>query len=735
MLAAAFVARPGGLDPEVAQPGDDVLPPGALPRRGVERSAFGVVGHPTEIRPPREEVFRGAALCARAGVPKGLRYRSGIGSIAKELFQAAEHPKRRGLPGRIDGGTAVDEEPGDVPAGVPDGVVERRADGATWRVEIGPAVDERGGHFQVIVAGRPVQRGLGGIPARVVVGIGARVDEKADRFRGARVVAGPIGCGVQRRLPSALKPFAADHSCGGQLGSCGDEAAQRLDVTTMDGRDQLRSDGVAVGQCQRGARTANCFRRHHLEAYVTALAALQRSDGPQDATRRDAIEVRLVGPDLRLKLAEEGSSPLNIVEFEVDGDVVGVIDRMANLDCPHTSFCSKVLESLKGVEPGREVLHRVFDMNGSHVTMMMGRKIGHHPRLLGFSYAVAVSEQIARRCRDYEGNERALRMALLEDIRRRVPVRAHVWALIDPETEVATAPLATVPDPLMAQLPGIVRRRYLTTVNRWDHMEAPVASLLQATDGDPSESLLHREVLGPSGVGDIASVVFRDRFGIWGFLDLWRFTDDDPFTDAELSILAEDVSTITLALRLCQARSFDEPAPSPERTGPAVLFLSPELKVLGQTPETDRYLRALLPPDVDRMPVPAGAYNVAAALLAHEAGIYAHPPVARVSMEVGLWLTFSAARVNSHLPADQRDIAVTIEVTSPSERRNLYARSHGLTARETELLERLALGADTRNLAHDLRLSEHTIQDHLKSIFAKTNTRNRRTLLSRIVGH
>jgi hypothetical protein len=131
-----------------------------------------------------------------------------------------------------------------------------------------------------------------------------------------------------------------------------------------------------------------------------------------------------------------------------------------------------------------------------------------------------VTEQVARRCRDYDSDERSLRIALVEDLRRRVPFRAHVWALIDPESEVATAPLATVPDPLMAQLPGIVRRRYLTTVNRWDRMDAPVASLYQATDADPAKSLLYREVLGPAGIGDIASIVFRDRFGIWAFLDL-----------------------------------------------------------------------------------------------------------------------------------------------------------------------------------------------------------------------
>ena len=345
-----------------------------------------------------------------------------------------------------------------------------------------------------------------------------------------------------------------------------------------------------------------------------------------------------------------------------------------------------------------------------------------------------MTEQVARRCRDYDGDERPLRIALVEDLRQRLPFRAHVWALVDPETEVATAPLATVPEPFMGQLPGVVRLRYLTTVNRWDRMDAPVASLYKVTDGDPAKSLLHREVLGPAGIGDIASIVFRDRFGIWSFLDLWRTDADDPFNDGELAKLAEDVAPITDALRRCLARSFDERSPTPDRPGPAVLFLSPELEVRGQTPETDGYLRALLPPDVDRQPVPAGAYNVAAALLAHEAGIHPHPPAARVRLVGGPWLTFRAARVDSHLPAAERDIAVTIELTSPAERRTLYARSHGLTTRETELLERLALGADTRTLAHELYLSEHTIQDHLKSIFDKTNTRNRRTLLSRISG-
>jgi DNA-binding CsgD family transcriptional regulator len=345
-----------------------------------------------------------------------------------------------------------------------------------------------------------------------------------------------------------------------------------------------------------------------------------------------------------------------------------------------------------------------------------------------------MTDVVARRCRDHVGDERSLRIALVEDLRARVPFIAHVWALTDPETEVAIAPFAIVPDHVMAHLPGIVRHRYLTPVNRWDTMDASVDSLHRATAGDLTQSLLHREFLGANGIGDTASMVFRDRFGCWGFLDLWRSVDDPPFAHTDLAILAEDVPAITDALRRCQARSFDEPSASTTTPGPAVLFLSPALQVLGQTQDTDAYLRALLPTDADRQPVPAGAYNVAAALLASEAGAFDHPPMARVRPVGGTWLTFRAARIDSERQPIDRDIAVAIELTAPADRRSLYARTHGLSPRETDLIDLIAKGDDTRTIAAALFLSENTVQDHLKSIFAKTGTRNRRTLLARLAG-
>ncbi len=141
-------------------------------------------------------------------------------------------------------------------------------------------------------------------------------------------------------------------------------------------------------------------------------------------------------------------------------------------------------------------------------------------------------------------------------------------------------------------------------------------------------------------------------------------------------------------------------------------------------------VRTLIPPESDQRPVPAGAYNVAAQLMASESGVDAHPPRARVYLPQHAWLSLRAARMAACDPT-AADIAVTIEAASPAERMDLFSRAHGLSTREAELLVALARGSDTRELARELYLSENTSQDHLKSIFAKTQTRTRRALMAR----
>lgn len=342
-------------------------------------------------------------------------------------------------------------------------------------------------------------------------------------------------------------------------------------------------------------------------------------------------------------------------------------------------------------------------------------------------------ERVERICAS-GGDARMLRAQLLGEIGQVVGFDAHAWLLTDPETCVGSTPLADVPQ--LAELPKLIRLKYLTEVNRWTRLEArPVALLQEATQGDASRSLLWRELLRGYGVGDVASVVFRDRFGCWSFLDLWRSGATARFTSAEAGFLTDITRVVTRALRRTQAETFLVGA-TPDRppAGPVVLLLSCVLDVLAQTPDTQEYLRVILPPADGNAPIPASAYNVAAQLLAVEAGVDQNVPSSRLHLSGGLWVTMRAARIGDRTPLEERDIAVTIEETSPSDRVAVFARAFGFSARESELVGYLVSGCDTQELARRMFLSEHTVQDYLKSVFAKTFTNNRRTLLTRALG-
>jgi DNA-binding CsgD family transcriptional regulator len=255
---------------------------------------------------------------------------------------------------------------------------------------------------------------------------------------------------------------------------------------------------------------------------------------------------------------------------------------------------------------------------------------------------------------------------------------------------------------------------------------------VQATAGRPEQSLLWRDYLSGHDVVDMLSAVFRDRFGCWGFLDLWR--RDGPFAEDEVTAVAGVLPAITTRLRAVQSAGFSAAsAPAGDR-GPGALVLSPTLEVRAQTPQTREWLATLVPPQTGRGPVPAGAYNVAAQLLAIEAGVDTHPAQARVHLGDGTWLTLRADRLAGEEPLQQRDIVVTMESSSPAERRDLFSRTHGLTAREDELLRHLSDGEDTRTVARLMSISELTVQDHLKAVFTKTSTSSRRELLARSLG-
>lgn len=310
-------------------------------------------------------------------------------------------------------------------------------------------------------------------------------------------------------------------------------------------------------------------------------------------------------------------------------------------------------------------------------------------------------------------DDRNLRRAAVEQIRRSIPFDAFAWLLTDPETTVGNAPLAEVP--CLDQLSRLVALRY-TSARRW----TSVAPGVPHRPVVPSSELA--QFLAGFGKYDVVSLAFADRFGWWGFLDLWR--EGGEFRAEEMELLGALAEPVTAALRMSRAAMFVPSDCVRERgSDPVVLLLDRDLAVRRQTLGAEVALRALLPTEESRRPIPAAAYNVAAQLLAVQAGIDAHLPLSRTVVAPGEWISVQAAWLDE-------DIAVTIGPVEQRERWLLFCRAHGLSDRETDVVVHLAEGDDTRALAARLHLSEHTIQDHLKATFAKTGVRSRRELLA-----
>ena len=344
--------------------------------------------------------------------------------------------------------------------------------------------------------------------------------------------------------------------------------------------------------------------------------------------------------------------------------------------------------------------------------------------------AVARIEQLC----SSELEERSLRTEILAVLRPAIGFDAHVWLLTDPVSTVGHGPHADVP--CLPQLPQAIRLKYATTVNRWTSLlraRSPVGRLDDATGGDLRRSQLWQELLQPFGISDIASVVFGDKHGCWGFLDLWRQAGS-PFADADAALLADIAAPICRALRQRQAAAF-----AVARTeqvafgGPAVVVLNDDLVITSRTTPATQWFRSLLPTPPQQTPIPAAAYNVAAQLLAVESGVDDHRPSARAFVPGHTWVTLRASRLESADPVGG-GIAVSIEETPAGPRLDLFARSFGLSPRERELLSHLGRGADTQEIAGDMAISDYTVQDHLKSIFAKTDLPGRGAVITTALG-
>jgi DNA-binding CsgD family transcriptional regulator len=96
---------------------------------------------------------------------------------------------------------------------------------------------------------------------------------------------------------------------------------------------------------------------------------------------------------------------------------------------------------------------------------------------------------------------------------------------------------------------------------------------------------------------------------------------------------------------------------------------------------------------------------------------------------MGNWLIVRGSLLDDGPAAS---VAVLLEAARPAEMAPLMVDAYGFTDSERRITELVAQGLSTKQISARLQVSAYTVQDHLKSIFAKSGTGSRGDLVARL---
>jgi DNA-binding CsgD family transcriptional regulator len=101
--------------------------------------------------------------------------------------------------------------------------------------------------------------------------------------------------------------------------------------------------------------------------------------------------------------------------------------------------------------------------------------------------------------------------------------------------------------------------------------------------------------------------------------------------------------------------------------------------------------------------------------------------IAALFATLGIWLGLKLTRTKETVVVREVPVEVQVPVRSPEPFASDEARARqlGITPREMEILEAIAAGLSTREIAAKLFVSENTVKTHSSRLFDKLNARRR----------
>ena len=325
----------------------------------------------------------------------------------------------------------------------------------------------------------------------------------------------------------------------------------------------------------------------------------------------------------------------------------------------------------------------------------------------------------------------ALQRQVLRSLRRVMTVEAAFFATADPETLLFTG--AYVEEPLESATPMFLENEFGSDdVNKFAALATSatrVATLDSATRHVRPSSRRSRDIMQPLGLGDELRAALVAGSECWGYLCLHRDNSALGFTPSEAALLARLGPHIAHALR--HALVLRNPAPPGGATAPGVVLLTHDFSPVAVTAEAEHLLSRITDGRSAGLPLPVAVYSVALALRTATGDVTSAPPSTRVRTAEGSWVALHASYL--HSGDSQPQIAVVVEPVGTRATLDMLLAAYGLSAREMQVARLVVRGASTRTIVATLRISQHTVQDHLKSVFSKIGVRSRRELVGKLL--
>ena len=315
----------------------------------------------------------------------------------------------------------------------------------------------------------------------------------------------------------------------------------------------------------------------------------------------------------------------------------------------------------------------------------------------------------------------------IDAVGRVVPYEAPCWAAVDPQTMLPTGSVTVDLHPSAQQEALFADIEYgASDSNSFADLarrQIPVGRLSDLPYGEVMLSRRVNELYRSLGVSFDLRASFVSGGACWGIAGLMRGSGGPDFSTAEADFLASVAPLIGTALRTAIRSRM--PGTGAGSGGPVVIVLGAGGEFTAATPAARDWLEAWQAARPGWLGV---ALQAVAATLAGSATRTAH---ARMRDLSGIWVALRAAPLMDLESAAQR-VLITVEPVPADEVISIVLSSYPLTPREREICQEVLAGGSTAEIADRLHLSAYTVQDHLKSIFAKVGVRSRNELVGRL---